>query len=658
MVTTLVQQLKTLIESVNQWDKAYKKGGAVLSKAPNIRDQKKKVDALRASLFNSIKAAHAQEEGVDNDFAKLEEQMHKMEAIQKEIKAILKTKDLGAAMIFMPHAEYDRLDAFRTEYFNFKHLFNNSELETQDVFGKLTNEYDQRAEEYYHKIEKLIGRIGIMADSEEDIVEDTTDTIEEDTTTVDTTTEDNSTTIDQSTETSDPIDNTSTTAPVTTATTAQSSDRVVNGLLELHKTITPIYNEAAALYTPAKEKAGNDLIILTMSEHDQVYTFNNQYEDFNWKFEDSTSAVQQEFEALTQQWAATTKQLFQDIQDNHTQIKITEQHSNRLVNPKPTVNHNVVDQLTGEDPELGSVYQKTDRFVRDEEGRQYSKKAVEAADLFKKGADDRDSSGIDPYDIIQGALGNCYFMCSLSAIANAQGGPQKIKDMITANSDGTFTVKLYRPINKRTQAELKGNIKSTTVGFEAVEVVVEGDVWYNKNEDSALYARSQDENEMWPLILEKAYAKLMGGYDEIDAGFSEEAYAVLTGTPRRSFEFSDNSGHAISMLVQAAQEKKGVTFATPPDMAADFALDEQGNNLRGNAGELIMLTRKEDGGERIVAGHAYALDKLVGDATIDANGKVIGNAIVHLINPHGKNHIKKLPLQSLPLYFSRVVVDY
>ena len=177
----------------------------------------------------------------------------------------------------------------------------------------------------------------------------------------------------------------------TTTTDLHSSNAAVQDLLTLQKGLVTIYKQANTIYTPAHQKAGEDLIVFTVTEHDQVYAFINQYENFSWKFAAGAATAQQEFEQLTNNWATSTKELFEKIQENITRIKITEEHSNRLANPKPTVNHNVVDQITGEDPKLGAVYQKTDRFVKNEEGRQYVKQSIKEEDLFKVGSDDQDS---------------------------------------------------------------------------------------------------------------------------------------------------------------------------------------------------------------------------------------------------------------------------
>jgi calpain-15 len=43
-------------------------------------------------------------------------------------------------------------------------------------------------------------------------------------------------------------------------------------------------------------------------------------------------------------------------------------------------------------------------------------------------------------------------------------------------------------------------------------------------------------NEMWVLLMEKAYAKLHGSYERIEAGFAEHVLHDLTGAPSEVVE--------------------------------------------------------------------------------------------------------------------------
>jgi hypothetical protein len=50
---------------------------------------------------------------------------------------------------------------------------------------------------------------------------------------------------------------------------------------------------------------------------------------------------------------------------------------------------------------------------------------------------------------------------------------------------------------------------------------------------------SDGNKEIWPLLIEKAYAKMYGSYPNIDGGLVDEALADLTnGAPCR-FDFKD-----------------------------------------------------------------------------------------------------------------------
>ena len=46
-------------------------------------------------------------------------------------------------------------------------------------------------------------------------------------------------------------------------------------------------------------------------------------------------------------------------------------------------------------------------------------------------------------------------------------------------------------------------------------------------------------NEIWVLLIEKAYAKLHGGYYQLRGGFVNEALLDLTGCPSTSYDLDD-----------------------------------------------------------------------------------------------------------------------
>ena len=48
-------------------------------------------------------------------------------------------------------------------------------------------------------------------------------------------------------------------------------------------------------------------------------------------------------------------------------------------------------------------------------------------------------------------------------------------------------------------------------------------------------------HELWVLLLEKAYAKLHGGYKNIVGGLPHEAMMDLTGCPTTTYSFSDDN---------------------------------------------------------------------------------------------------------------------
>lgn len=168
-----------------------------------------------------------------------------------------------------------------------------------------------------------------------------------------------------------------------------------------------------------------------------------------------------------------------------------------------------------------------------------------------------DQSPVDPKgkDTAQGAIGDCYLIASMAAIANAS--PQTIKDMVKYNKEkGTYTVRFYE------ESGWGGSMKPVYIevdGYVPTKASNRADPVYAGDETGA----------KWPAIIEKAYAKWKGGYDKIgDGGWGSQTMAEMTGNKSQSkkpssmkeeevvpfFENAKKQGLAIYAAVKNSQE--------------------------------------------------------------------------------------------------------
>ena len=115
---------------------------------------------------------------------------------------------------------------------------------------------------------------------------------------------------------------------------------------------------------------------------------------------------------------------------------------------------------------------------------------------------------ISPEDVVQGQLGDCYFVAALAALAATPAGRAQIRQMIHDNGDGTFTVTFAN----------------------GQKVTVDDDFWVGA--DGVRYAKVGD--DLWAAILEKAYAQRAGDYENIVGGTGEAVFDAfgMTGEHR------------------------------------------------------------------------------------------------------------------------------
>lgn len=171
----------------------------------------------------------------------------------------------------------------------------------------------------------------------------------------------------------------------------------------------------------------------------------------------------------------------------------------------------------------------------DSSGHGFSKKLEPMIDLIEfKRADDifgKDweifQGKIEVDDVKQGQIGNCYF---LSAVAS----------LVAVNP--TLIYQLFRTRTKSHYSEK--NYFEVVLFIEGVwQVVIIDDnfISYKEQEkylhDSEFPFTRPNKKELWVLILEKAWAKVSGGYSNTIGGKTDEVFKALTGCDTESMYF-------------------------------------------------------------------------------------------------------------------------
>lgn len=125
---------------------------------------------------------------------------------------------------------------------------------------------------------------------------------------------------------------------------------------------------------------------------------------------------------------------------------------------------------------------------------------------------------IHPNDIKQGKLGDCYLLAALAALAEQ---PQRILNLFLIpkeNPQGYYVCKIL----------YKGKWK--TIDMDEMIPAIGTSPAFSK----------ADNQELWVVMLEKAWAKLYASYKRIEAGYPEEGLHDLTGAHIRAIRFKTN----------------------------------------------------------------------------------------------------------------------
>ncbi|KAJ7355026.1 Calpain-6 [Desmophyllum pertusum] len=135
--------------------------------------------------------------------------------------------------------------------------------------------------------------------------------------------------------------------------------------------------------------------------------------------------------------------------------------------------------------------------------------------------------GFSRHDITQGKLGNCWFVASCSTLALEPSLLEKVIPDIKKQEWDPDDVGKYQGIFK---------FRFWRQG-EWTEVVI--DDLLPTIGGQLVYIHSSEKNEFWGALVEKAYAKLNGSYEALEAGNISDALVDFTGGVCESINLND-----------------------------------------------------------------------------------------------------------------------
>lgn len=126
---------------------------------------------------------------------------------------------------------------------------------------------------------------------------------------------------------------------------------------------------------------------------------------------------------------------------------------------------------------------------------------------------------VDPSDIHQGTVGDCWLLSAISALAEFDGAVKRLfrktpnLDRMPLDGPNTYIISLYD--------------LST---WKEVDVVIDERLCVQANGSGDLLgARPSEDGELWVCYLEKALAAHCGGWDKIKGGQCTHGWSLMTG---------------------------------------------------------------------------------------------------------------------------------
>lgn len=205
---------------------------------------------------------------------------------------------------------------------------------------------------------------------------------------------------------------------------------------------------------------------------------------------------------------------------------------------------------------------------------------------------------IEPNDISQGAIGNCWFIAGLVAVTTYKN---LIDNILVKSSDYSFDGPNYCGIFC---------FRFWLFG-KWYEVVIDDFLPVHTYNNRLVFVSNKNEpNEFWAPLVEKAYAKINGNYHNLSGGYTIDALVDLSGGIDEIYEIDTKDRNSINYGWELLQKAKTMGSMCGTSFSTGVSEEKIANGL--------------------VGGHAYTIL----DSFIVAKNKI---RLVCLRNPWGQS---------------------
>eukprot|EP00457_Paulinella_chromatophora_P006334 gb/GEZN01006352.1/.p1 GENE.gb/GEZN01006352.1/~~gb/GEZN01006352.1/.p1 ORF type:complete len:469 (+),score=76.51 gb/GEZN01006352.1/:48-1454(+) len=204
---------------------------------------------------------------------------------------------------------------------------------------------------------------------------------------------------------------------------------------------------------------------------------------------------------------------------------------------------------------------------------------------------------IEPKDVAQGELGDCWLLSAIACLTEFDGAIRNLFITKQYSARGIYEIRLYNGYHRKFE-------KVTLDDYLPVKKGTKKPIFANPNG-----------GELWVLLLEKAFAKVFGSYNGIQGGLIITALEALTGDEVMTFKKDKGTWNRMNLVhfkpePEKPDKPRPVGLRTTEEKHSDqdmwgvvLAYLDRGSVL--GAGSIGSSDKKDTHG--IVEGHAYSI---------------------------------------------------